>query len=499
MRSATSSVAQEPFSTTPGAYVMGATSVATPASPRNLVERLADALEAHGIPYCEWKGRWRVGSEGDIDLLVDTEAISRFRSLVQELGFKTVVPSAERQIPGVESYLGFDPVIPRPVHLHVHYRLVVGDYWRTVYRLPIEAPLLESSQSGDLFRVPAPSYQFLVYVLRTMLRLRGWPLPLSQPRWLSGIQGQLDYLEARSDHDVLSTILARHLPMVDVRLFERCVQALRGQSDPAESAAIRRELHSRLRPHSRPPSLGALLAACGEKFLPVPIRPMLGDGRMRPSAGGMVVALVGGDGAGKSTCARELCAWLGTDLPTLHAHLGRPPRSLLTLLVGGALKVEQLWYRQEGKDRPAGTHVELFRHLCTARDRYLLYSRLRRYAVAGGVVISERYPIPENRTLVGPCIPELLGSEPTLLARLLRDRESRYYTSMLPPDTLFVLQLEPELAVARKVDEPADYVRTRARVVWETDWRRTTAQVIDASRPLMDVVQDLKTRVWSAL
>jgi thymidylate kinase len=226
---------------------------------------------------------------------------------------------------------------------------------------------------------------------------------------------------------------------------------------------------------------------------------MLYDGRMRPSGGGVVVALVGADGAGKSTCAGELCEWLGADLPTLHAHLGRPPRSLLTLIVGGVLKGEQLWYRLHHGDRPPGTYVELLRHLCTARDRYRLYSRLRRHAVAGGIGISERYPIPENRELVGPCIPELLGPQPTAFARRLAALESRYYTRILPPDTVFVLQLDPELAVARKVDEPSDYVRARARVVWETDWSRTPAQVIDASRSLVEVVQDLKARVWSVL
>jgi thymidylate kinase len=209
--------------------------------------------------------------------------------------------------------------------------------------------------------------------------------------------------------------------------------------------------------------------------------------------------LIGGDGAGKTSCARELCEWLGAYMPTLHAHLGRPPRSLLTLIVGGALKAEQLWYRLRHRAAPAGTHIELLRHLCTARDRYQLYCRVRRHAVAGGVVISERYPVPEDRVLVGPCIPQLLGTQPSLVARLLRDLESRYYTSILPPDTLFVLQLNPELAVSRKVDEPADYVRARARVVWETDWTSTPAQVIDASRRLTDVVGELKARVWSVL
>jgi hypothetical protein len=492
-------IAPYPAESTLGGHLVAAARSIQPAGPVNLIDRLAGTLATRGIQYCQWKGMWRAASEGDIDLLVDRAAMTCFRSLIQELGFKAVVPSGERQIPGIESYLGHDPVFAHPVHLHVHYRLVVGDYWRTVYHLPIEKPLLESSQAGDPFRVPAPAYQLLLYVLRMMLRLRGWPLALWQPRWLGGVQGQLDYLEGRCDRDALSAVLTLHLPVVDLDLFDRCVQALRGQRDPAESAAIRRELHRRLRAHSNPPSLAALLSAFGEKILPEPLRPMLSDGRMRPSSGGVVVALVGADGAGKSTCAIELYDWLSGYLPAIHAHLGRPRRSLLTLIVGGALKAEQLWYRSVQRDRPAGTHLELLRHLCTARDRYRLYCRLRRYAVAGGVVISERYPVPQNQQLVGPCIPELLGSQPSPVARMLRDQECRYYASILPPDTLFVLQLPPELAVARKVDEPADYVRTRARIVWETDWSGTPAQVVDASRPLIDVVGDLRTRVWSVL
>jgi thymidylate kinase len=464
-----------------------------------LLDRLAAALHTRSISYCQWKGMWKLGTDGDIDLLVDRDAIPRFRSLIQELGFTSVLPSGVRQIPGVESYLGYDPLVAHPVHLHVHYHLVVGDYWRTTYRLPIEKALLENSQAGELFRVPAPAFQLLVYVLRMMLRLRGWPLPLSRARWLGGIQGQLDYLEGRCDREPLAAVLGQHLPIVDLGLFDRCLQALRWQTDPAESAAVRRGLHRRLRAHSNRPSIGAFVSACGEKLLPL-CRPLLSDGRMRPSRGGLVVALVGADGAGKSTCARELCDWLGGHLPTLHAHLGRPPRSLLTLIVGGALKVEQFWYRRLDRNPPVRSYIALLRHLCTARDRYRLYCQLRQYAVAGGVVISERYPIPQNRPLVGPCIPELLGTEPpSYVARTLRDLESRYYNSMLPPDTLFVLQLHPELAVARKTDEPADYVRARAKVVWETDWSSSPAQIIDASRPLADVVLDLKTRLWATL
>src|SRR5205807_1617937 len=79
--------------------------------------------------------------------------------------------------------------------------------------------------------------------------------------------------------------------------------------------------------------------------------------------GGRVLALVGGDGAGKTTCATELTAWLGHELATLRVHLGRPPRSLASLAVGCALKVAR-WLHGG-----LAAHFELLRCVCTARDR----------------------------------------------------------------------------------------------------------------------------------
>ncbi|HEV7364903.1 MAG TPA: hypothetical protein VGN76_03575 [Gemmatimonadales bacterium] len=467
-----------------------------------LLKRLAAELDRQGVVYCQWKGHWSghrwAAGRGDVDLLVDRESVVRLRSVLEELGFKPALPSGERQIPGVESYFGHDPTVPRLLHLHLHYRLVLGDYWRTIYRLPIERALLDSAIPGAPFNVPAPAYQYLVFVLRMVLRQRGRTLFPPRTRGLRGIQGQLDFLDGRSSREAVASILERHLPSVDLDLFDRCRDSLRLETDPVERAAVRRALHRRLRAHARRPSLPAILVAIGEELLPGPARRRLIQSGMGLKSGGTVAALVGGDGAGKSTCARALRAWLESEFPTLRAHLGRPPRSLLTLWVGGALKIERALYRWLRRPEPVGSAVELLRHVCTARDRYRLYEKVRRFAAAGGIAVCERYPIPQDRVLVGPCIPDLVGSTPSGIARLLRDLEASYYDSMVPPDVVFVLRLPPDLAVLRKPDEPADYVRTRGQVVWDTDWSGV-AQVVDASRSFPEVLSELKSRLWSAL
>jgi hypothetical protein len=59
--------------------------------------------------------------------------------------------------------------------------------------------------------------------------------------------------------------------------------------------------------------------------------------------------------------------------------------------------------------------------------------------------------------------------------------------------------VEPEVAVRRKTDEPSDYVRARARVIWDIDWAGTGAHLVDAGRSLTDVMGELKTIVWSEI
>lgn len=466
-----------------------------------LVSRLARSLEIHRIGYCQWRGhwsahRWATG-HGDVDLLLARQAAAAFRTIVGQLGFKAAYPAGYRRMAGVESYFGYDPMVPRLLHLHVHYRLVLGDYWRPVYRLPIEEPMLEQSVEGRPFRAPSPTYQFLVFVLRLMLRQVGRPLLSAQTRWTNGIEIQLASLEACHDRNELADILAHHLPALDLDFFDRCVRSLQGASGPVERAVLPWQLHQRLRSHARRPQAGALVSASLERIRPAEIARCMSPDQMCLAGGGAVVALTGAAGCGKSTCARELARWLAPAFPTIRARFDNPPRSGLTLLVGGLLKLQhgiERLLKRHSRPRPI-SHLELLRSVCTARDRFLLYERVNRFAARGGVAICEEYPVKQNRLLVGPRIPALLTARPDRLGSWFQRTESSYYDRILGPDVLCVLHLDSALAVARTAGEAAAYVQPDGRV----PELGTKAHLVDANQPLPDLILHLKSLVWSIL
>jgi thymidylate kinase len=472
-----------------------------------LAARLATGLTAASVQYCQWKGswkrsRWSVG-QGDIDLLVDRASRARFDDVMARLGFRAALLDPTFAIPGAVSYLAPDPDSDRMIHVHAYYKLVVGRSGSTLLHLPLEHATLQSAARGAWFDVPKPEYELLLLTLQSTLRHEARALlRRGEPRWLAAIQPHLRCLEDEVDRYELAAIVEQFLPELSPGCFHRCRAALREGAGPLRRLLARTELLWQLRLHVHRASAAVLARRVWRRLTSVAGKRASPRGRKRLATGGAVIALAGPDGAGKSTCARSLREWLGAELHTCHAHLGRPPRSLTTLVVGGMSHASHRFDRLRGARRPStlSAHLQLMRFVCKARDRYRLYRHITRFASAGGIAVCERYPVPEEHVLVGPSwVQDRAMAASGRLATRLRRIEASYYDRIAVPDLLIILRVNPATAVRRKPDEPEPYVRERARLVADIDWSRQRAQVVDAERPLRDVERIIRDHVWEAL
>jgi hypothetical protein len=413
----------------------------------------------------------------------------------------------------VLSYYGCDPETLKFVHVHVHYRVVLGRASSSTYYLPVEKPLLHSAAQNDVFRIPAAEFELVLLVVRTVQRYSLRDALSREPSWMAGVREQVEWLTSRSDPASVAREIGRHFPNLDREFFELCLDSCCGGGRRWRRLLLKRRLHRRLQAHARRPALSVVLGTWGRRvvslggYVPLPRR------RKQFASGGCLVALVGADGAGKSTCAAAIRAWLAAEFDVMHAHLGRPPRSLPTLAVAALSRLVRLSSSDyvTGAGTADGTadghgstplqrYLGLLYHLCIARDRYRLFTVANRFVAAGGVAICERYPIPHERELVGPRIASLLGTVPNRRwAETLSRIEQRYYDRIAREDLLIALHVDPEIAVARKTNEPPDYVRRRANIVKEIDWSATPARVIDAERPLAETLAELKSVIWAEL
>lgn len=478
-----------------------------------LVARLCAELEAEQVAYCHWKSneaihRSMIG-DNDLDLLVARPDRDRFLQVLARLGFKAAALPGPREVPAVVHYYGLDAPSGRLVHVHAHFRLVVGDDTTKNFWLPIEHAYLASPHVEGLFPMPPAEVELAVLVLRLVLKHATWDALLQGRGSVSPSElRELAWLEQRTEWAAVEAVIAEHLPYLS-EVWPSCRRAVEPGCPLADRVRASLRLTRALEGCARRGSLHDLSlrlvrrGTWGARHY-VLRRPV----RKRLVTGGAVVALVGGDGAGKSTAVEGLSRWLSSAFVVRRAHLGRPPRSLTTVVAKGALvagrRAGMFPELVNATDPPsdlsrAPSTAWLAWHTLTARDRYLLYVRARRVAANGGIVVCDRYPLAHLRTMDGARTSWAAGLPGlTRLGEALVRREARYYAAFVRPDVLAVLLVDPEEAVRRKPDEEEHYVRRRSTEVWNAPWEDHILR-IDASRPAAAVLADLRAAVWERL
>ena len=126
-----------------------------------LVRRLCETLSAQGVDYCHWKSNEALdrSARAESDSTCSSAACTLSGSRDHpEPGLQDQETADQEAAAGVFHSYGLDQASGKVVHLHVHYRLVVGDDMTKNYRLPLEEAYLASARQGSLFRVPAPEF-----------------------------------------------------------------------------------------------------------------------------------------------------------------------------------------------------------------------------------------------------------------------------------------------------------------------------------------------------
>lgn len=490
---------------------------AAEATPLHLVTRLCEELAHAGVSYCHWKSNdaLHLSAIGvnDLDLLVDRRDGPAFLEVLARLGFKEGRPPRHRQRPGVRHLYGLDDATGTFVHVDAQVHLWLGDDTTKNVRLPIESAYLASARPTSLFPVPAPEFELAVLVVRLALKHGTWDAAVFGLAGLSGAERrELDYLRERVDLDALRDVVDTHLPSVGwVRWWAFFRAVVEGAPLPRRLTAGRR-LVATLSVHARRAPALDTAVRCERRVEWGVRRFVLGQrNRKRLLTGGALLAVVGGDGAGKSTAVDGLASWLGGPFDVRTVHLGKPPRSVVTLATKGVLAgcrqaglLRRPWLPnyptpEEHRDQPPGLPWLVWQ-LVTARDRRRLHRRARRLAARGLLVVCDRFPLPQITLMDGSRTRWVPRAGLSRLERRLVEREQRCYAEMTDPDLVVVLRVHPDLAVARKqgVDE-AEFVRPRSAEVFAADWAASDAVVLDASRPEDEVLAQMRSVVWGRL
>ncbi|HEX4930116.1 MAG TPA: hypothetical protein VFV62_05335, partial [Gaiellaceae bacterium] len=387
---------------------------------------LFEELEAGGVQWCLLRGEAELDSlDGDLDLLVAPAHLGRLRGILEAFGF---VPVPTWGCGSHRAFVAYEAGEDRWAKVDVVTRIDLGR--RHELRTGSAAAVLQRSRLQGQLRTAAPEDAFWALLLHCLL----------DDRSIGRHGSRLGELASEATPD---SPVARRVWSAE-RLLA-CARA--GAWD--ELVALAPELGRRWALRR---AYEAVPVAIGNRALQ-----KLSKVQVALRRRGLSVALLGPDGAGKSTLAAGLAASFYHPARSLYG--GLHPASARTRLPRG---------------------LRLVRQLSRLRSRALL---ARWHRARGRLVVFDRHPF------------DALAARPGL-ARRSRLRRRLLARSCPAPDLVVLLDLPGEDAFARKGEHGPEALEEQRRRYRELAGRLPSAVTVDAGREADEVRRVVTDLVW---
>lgn len=494
--------------------------------------RLFAALNQAGVRYCNWKSRIRIpeGLEGrtDLDLLVDLRDGTAFQEILSANGVKHFRAAPGKAYPGIENYLGYDPGTGRLFHLHVHYQLVLGEQYVKNYHLPIEQDFLNNADLQCNVKIPRPEVELIVFVVRSLLKYRdrdgikeiarsilkrkksgtgGFPAGvIREARWLL----ELTTLEQVRDQ------LLHWQGVIPANVVLELLQSLKNKTlTGSQILRLRKLLRNALRSRQRESQERVTLRYFREDWRRKRkiFKPRIQKKMTRPQ-GGVRIAFIGTDGAGKSTVIQQIQKWLSWRISVRTYYMGKSRSLLATQLAKHVTSLSRSLFsgcnRLFGKGSPITRLArwnqrfwENISFLAEGWERNRQFQQSMLETEAGCIVLYDRYPLKGvrmfDRPVDGPRIATAWNGKSTSLERRLARTEEGLYEQITIPDRIVALRIRPETSRLRKPDHNYETIVQKAGAIDQAIRALPGLKVVEADAPLEQVVQQVKSIVWDDL
>jgi thymidylate kinase len=506
--------------------------LAESASLAEIPARLFAALNQSGVRYCNWKSRIRIpdGLEGrtDLDLLVDPRDITAFQEILSAHEVKQFRAAPGKAYPGIENYLGFDPGTGRLFHLHVHYQLVLGEQYVKNYHLPIEQDFLNNTTLQCNVKIPRPEVELIVFVVRSLLKYRdrdgikeiarsilkrqktgtgGFPAGvIREARWLldlTSLQQVRDQLQQWQD-------------VIPADVVIELLQSLKNKTlTGSQILRLRKLLRNALLSHQRESRERVTLRYFREDWRRKRkiFKPRIQKKMTRPQ-GGVRIAFIGTDGAGKSTVIQQIQKWLSWRMSVRTYYMGKSRSLLATQFAKRVTSLSRSVF--SGCSRLFGkgsliTHLarwnqrfwENISFLAEGWERNQQFQQSMLESEAGCIVLYDRYPLKDvrmfDRPVDGPRIATEWNGRASGLERRLARIEEDLYQQITIPDRIIALRVHPETSRVRKPDHDYETILQKAGAIDQAILTVPGLMVIQADAPIEQVVQQVKSIIWDCL
>ena len=493
----------------------------------SLVNQLLEKFHGLGIRYCHWKGNDHISDslrgDSDLDILFDETQQAQLKWLLHGLGFKAFDAAWQKRYKDVYDFIGLDIPSGRIIHLHAYFKLRVGKLFLKPYQLDVEEKVLSSRIYKEAYGIYCadPAMELLLLYFNEALSLRH--RDLVRMNFPNGMHYKGKMLQKYLWLKQQSTVLQLEAILKDLFLHYRpMLELLGGEFNRLQmkklAVLLRKEYQHT---HLYASSFAFLLRWYRELSVKISKKlshrfhlPLISQ-RVNPR-GGLVIALIGADGSGKSTVSAHLRKTFSEKLDVYPVYFGRGDgrmswaRKLLQSARGllsparskaGLKKKNQLGFPGKRSNFLADLYRCLMA-LLVAYEKYRNLSLMQEARAKGMLVICDRFP---QNQLMGYNDGPLLHSFSTSSNPFLRTGakiESWIYAqaARTPPDVVFKLIAEAAVVEARKPGEcTRELLERKIESIKSLHFPAPCQSVrMDAAQPLHQVLTIIKEETWKA-
>lgn len=462
------------------------------------------------VRFCHWKSNSHLDKalkgKTDLDLLINEGDAEAFKKACRKFNIKKILSPPEKQFPGLEDYLGFDYETGSFIHLHVHYRLILGQKFIKNHRLPIEDVIFKNlmiREKGHPIPVPLPEIELILLIIRIHMKLDYLSLLKTMIRNMQGhfyspfppeINDEIKELTAKSHIEKLKDVLIKmKLPLSEAIFTDFIGRFSAKRLTWLDFFKRERVILTSLKEYRRQTGIAvhlkyAWLFLRSKRAVNRFVKP-----RKKTLCGrGKIISLTGADGSGKSTLLEDLDRWLSWKLSVDTYYYGIPKTNFVKFFWQGIRSL-----RKSGLDFMAANLKALF-WVYMAVKRYAIYEYTEKMAGNGRIVLTDRFPLRDFRKMEEPMDGPQLKGDRGRVESYFAKIETSYYDKIHYPTRIFVLQADFGELRNRKRDLDEITHRTKADAVNAIE-ERAPLLLINANKPYHEVQLEVKRHIWEVL